>query len=58
MGARGLHAISLPTGYIGPFGGLQFISCWLVIVTGEVGWFANMEQREGWVLREGRLRPE
>jgi hypothetical protein len=37
MGAQGLHAISLPTGYIGLFAAVQFISSWLVIVTGEVG---------------------
>ena len=37
MGAQGLHAISLPTGYIGLLASVQFISCWLVILTGEVG---------------------
>jgi hypothetical protein len=42
IGAQGLHAISLPTGYIGLFAGVQFISCWLVVVTGEVGWFAKL----------------
>ena len=37
MGAQGLHAISLPTGYIGLLASVQFISCWLVILTGDVG---------------------
>lgn len=58
IGAQGLHAISLPTGYIGRFAGVRFISCWLVLVTSEVGWVANMEQSRGRVQREGRLRPE